>query len=73
MIVLSLTREGKMSLIRAVVSVASIFLGLLAALSISMPQKAGAADQVINACKNNFNGDLKVVAQGTACPRNGPC
>jgi Collagen triple helix repeat (20 copies) len=31
-------------------------------------QKASA--QVIHACANNINGDLKVVAAGAACPRN---
>jgi hypothetical protein len=56
-----------MSLIRSVVFVASIFLGLSAAFA---QQPATTAAQVIYACKNNYTGDLKVVAQGTACPRN---
>jgi hypothetical protein len=56
-----------MSLIRSVVFVASIFLGLSAAFA---QQPATTAAQVIYACKNNYTGDLKVVAQGTACPGN---
>jgi hypothetical protein len=52
-----------MSLTRKVVSIASI----LVVAALAMPQKAVA--QVIHACANNFNGDLKVVAAGAPCPR----
>jgi hypothetical protein len=56
-----------MSLIRAVVSGASLFLGLSAA---AAQQPATTAAQVIYACKNNLSGDLKIVPQGAPCPRN---
>ncbi len=56
-----------MSFSRAVLSVASIFLGLSAAVA-QVP--ATTAAQVIYACKNNFSGDLRVVTEGTTCPRN---
>jgi hypothetical protein len=51
-----------------IVSPGSIFLCLLMALFICTGDKASA--QVIHACANNLNGDLKVVAAGAPCPRN---
>jgi hypothetical protein len=57
-----------MLITRAVASIVSIFLGLSAALLISMPQKASA--QVIHACANDSSGELKVVKAGMPCPRN---
>jgi Collagen triple helix repeat (20 copies) len=57
-----------MSLSRAFFYIASIFVGLSAALLISIPQKASA--QVIYACKNKLSGDLKVVPANFTCPRD---
>jgi hypothetical protein len=54
-----------MSLSRAVVSVATVFLGMSAGVA-----PAATTAQVIYACKNNRNGDLIIVAQGAPCPDN---
>jgi hypothetical protein len=53
--------------VRTIVSFAAIFLGLSAAVA---QEPATTAAQLIYACKNNSSGDLRVVAQGTSCPRN---
>jgi hypothetical protein len=42
----------------------------LICLSVSMSMPHNASAQVIHACANNLNGDLKVVAAGAPCPRN---
>jgi hypothetical protein len=55
-----------MSLSRAIVSVASIFLGLSAALA----QQASVGTGVIYACKNNSSGELRVVTANATCQRN---
>jgi Collagen triple helix repeat (20 copies) len=57
-----------MSLNRAVVSIASIFLGLSAA--IAQPGPPSPPQQVIFACKNNSSGELKIVAVNATCPNN---
>jgi hypothetical protein len=54
-----------MSLSRTVAFVASIFLGLPAALA----QQNIAGTVAIYACKNNLNGDLRIVAANATCPR----
>jgi hypothetical protein len=56
-----------MSLSRAVVCVATIFFGVSAAVA---QRPATTTIQVIYACKNNSNGELRVVARGTPCPEN---
>jgi hypothetical protein len=56
-----------MSLSRAVVSVATIFFGVSAAVA---QRPATTTIQVIYACKNNSNGELRVVTRGTPCPEN---
>jgi hypothetical protein len=63
---LSLLGGIKMSLSRTVASVASIFLCQSAAFA----QQQTAATGVIYACKNNSNGDPRIVAANTTCPRN---
>jgi hypothetical protein len=55
-----------MLITRAVASIASIMLGLSAALLISTPQKASA--QVIYACTNPATGLLYIVAANGTCP-----
>jgi hypothetical protein len=57
-----------MSLTRTVASIASIFLGQSAALAQQAAVTTGTG--VIYACKNNSNGDPRIVAANAKCPTN---
>ena len=57
-----------MSLTRTVASIASVFLGQSAALAQQAAVTTGTG--VIYACKNNLNGDPRIVAANAKCPTN---